>query len=613
MMPASSEQRIGIEENRPPRRALAAAALLLLLLGIIAFAPAVKNGFVNYDDDLYVLKNGSVRAGLTAESVKWAFTSVAAGNWHPLTWISHMLDVEIYGVDPAGHHRTSVILHLVNALLLLWALHWMTGAVWRSFLVAALFAVHPLHVESVAWVAERKDVLSGFFWLLTILFYIPFARRPSPARFLPVCLALAAGLLAKPMVVTLPFILLLLDSWPLQRMHPGKDSLRRTLGLFLEKAPLFILVLISAVVTFHAQSRGGAISAAEGIPLLERMANASVAYVGYLWKMIWPRGLAVFYPFREAGIPWPVSVGSAGLLALVTWLAWRDRRRWLLTGWLWYVGSLVPVIGLVRVGSQAMADRYMYLPLIGIFWILAWQAEELVRDRRAIRGILSTALAAALILLTVTTRAQVRVWQSSLTLFRHALSVTADNTLARLNLGEALASAGQIEEAMENFRRAVQLHPENYMARHNLGLALADLGRFDEAIPHYREAVRAKPDFQEALYNLGEALIRVGDLDEAAAALAQTVRLEPNHFRAHCSLGNIAARRGQKEEALASYREALRIQPDYPEVLNNMGAVLASQGKREDAAVLFRRALELQPTYEDARRNLDRLLRQGTP
>lgn len=410
----------------------------LAILTVLAFLPSLANGFVLIDDPFYVTANREVLKGITREGLAWALTANVVNNWHPLTVLSHMLDVEVFGLAAAGHHLTSLLLHLASVLLLFEVLRRTTGALYRSALVAALFAVHPTRAESVAWVAERKDVLSGLFWMLALLAYVHYARRPSRGRYLLVALAMALGLAAKPMLVTLPCVLLLLDLWPLERRELGR--------LILEKIPLFVLSAASSLTTLHYQKTS--LAPLEALPWDLRFANAAVSYVAYLGKAFLPRDLAVFYPFPQT-IPLGQTLGAVALLAALTILAVRRVREspWLLVGWLWFLGTLVPVIGLVQVGRQAMADRYTYLPCIGLFLAVVWGMAELVERRAALRPALAVCAVLAVLVLTALTQGQVRHWQDSVTLFRHALAVTGDNELARRGLDRALAARRQEDRA----------------------------------------------------------------------------------------------------------------------------------------------------------------------
>jgi len=464
---------------------------LLLTAAVFGiFRHSIKNDFVNFDDDKYVTCNTHVQAGLTKESVSWALTSVDAKNWHPLTWLSHMLDIQVYGSNPAGHHLTNVLLHVLNTLLLFLALNRMTGHVWRGAFVAALFGVHPLHVESVAWVAERKDVLSAFFWMLTMLAYVRYVEMPKPGRYPLVLLSFALGLMAKPMLVTLPFVLLLLDYWPLDRL-----KLHSWWKLVVEKTPLFVFAAASSIVTYIVQSKGGAIGILEHLSLGARISNAVVSYMDYIGKMFWPRNLAVFYPYPVHGPPIWEIVGAGAALVCVSILVIRagGRRPYLPVGWLWYLGTLVPVIGLVQVGRQAMADRYSYVPLIGLFIIVAWGVPDLASRKR---WILAVAAGPALSALMLCTWFQVGVWRNNITFFEHALASTSDNYVAQNNLASIFAenpdpkvrdAARAIRLAEEACRLTSYKIPESL---DTLAAAYAEAGRYEEAAAIARKALK---------------------------------------------------------------------------------------------------------------------------
>ena len=454
---------------RPP--ILIAAALALLTS--FAYLPVLGNGYVLLDDGLYVIRNSWVLQGITAEGLARAWTANVANNWHPLTMLSHMLDCQLYGSEPAGHHLTSLLLHLANVLMLFEVLRRMTGAVWRSAAAAALFAVHPLHVESVAWIAERKDVLSAFFWLVAMLAYRRYALRPSFARYLLVALAMALGLMAKPMVVTLPFVLLLLDFWPLGRLRLEPGWRHRLALLAVEKLPLFALSAAASLVTLHFQATS--VVNLEVVPWRLRLANAAVSYAAYLGKALLPRRLAVFYPL-PLEIPVWRAAAAGGLLVLLTALALRRARKapWLLVGWLWFLGTLVPVIGLVQVGRQAMADRYGYLPSIGLFVAVCWELPELAEARARWRAVLAALAVAAVLALTAATRAQVRHWENSVTLFRHAVKVTEGNYVAHLGLAKALMQEKNWSDAAEQYRAALALRPGLRDARSGLKEAVRE-------------------------------------------------------------------------------------------------------------------------------------------
>ncbi len=480
-------------------------AVLLAALVFAAFAPVSGFHFLVYDDYSYITNNAVVREGLTAPGLSWAFTTFRSANWHPLTWLSHMLDVELFGLDAGPHHLVNLLFHLANTLALFLVLRGMTAATWRSFVAAALFAIHPLHVESVAWVAQRKDVLSAFFLLLALAAYLRYVRRPGPGRYVVVAGCFVAALLAKPMAVTLPFLLLLLDWWPLGRMtaddaRPGLPANLPKLAL--EKVPLVALSGLSCAVTVVAQRAGGALDTA--IPLWVRLQNALLAYAAYLGKAVWPASLVILYPHPGASVS-AAKVAAAGLLlALLTAAAVRlaGRRPHLLAGWLWYLGTLVPVIGLVQVGTQAMADRYTYIPLVGIFVAVTWEANGL-RERLRLRS-LYPAVTAGLVLgaLLVVACIQVRCWRNSVTVFRHAVALTANNWVAHIDLGWALEQEGNLDEAMLHYREAIRIAPGHPYAHNNLGYLLALRGRTGEAIAHFREALRLSPGYTRARRNL---------------------------------------------------------------------------------------------------------------
>ena len=491
--------------------------LICFMLAIVTLAVYWQVGnsaFVNYDDPTYVTDNQDVRAGLTAESVTWAFSTTHGGNWHPLTWLSHMLDCQIYGLNPRGHHYTNLLFHILNTILLLLVLQKMTGALWKSALVAALFALHPLHVESVAWVAERKDVLSTFFWMLTVGVYVLYVENPGVKKYLLTILLFALGLMAKPMLVTLPFVLLLLDYWPLGRFQikklgtaqssdgtspkdtrnekrkspkgPAKDAVRSkkntesgyrwslALPLIWEKIPLFVIAVASSIVTFFAQQSGGAVRSLEALPFTVRISNALVAYISYIGKTIWPFHLAVFYPHPGMLAGWKIA-GACLLLLSISFMAIRALRLYpyFTVGWLWYLGTLVPVIGLVQIGSQAMADRYTYVPLIGIFIIIAWGIFDLAAGWRYRKEGVAVVSASLLLILMVMTWFQLQHWSNSITLFKHAINVTENNLTAHYNLGLALVKNARMDEAIDHFTRALQINPDNANSHKNLGNAMA--------------------------------------------------------------------------------------------------------------------------------------------
>ena len=563
---------------RRPRSRDAWAAILLVGLTLATFWPVLANGFVSWDDPGYVTGNSRVAGGLGASAAAWAFTTGAQGNWHPLTWLSHMIDVSLFGLDPTGHHLVSLLLHAGNVLLLFLFLRRATGATWRSALVAALFAVHPTRVESVAWIAERKDLLSALFLLLALLAWTSWVRRPRPARYAAVAVFLALALMSKPMPVTAPFLLLLLDAWPFRRFAGGEKSWggvgRR---LVLEKLPLFALAAASSVVTILVQRGGAAVQSLEQFPAGDRLANALLAWVGYVGKTFWPADLAFFYPYPRSFDGLSLALAVATLCA-VSWAAITLSRRapWLLTGWFWFAGMLVPVIGLIQVGAQSMADRYTYLPLAGLFLVVVWGAADLLSGRRVARFAAAAAAVVTILALAALARGQVRTWKDSETLFRHALAVTEDNHVAHDLLGVELLRQGRIGEAEEQLRRSIAVAPDYAPAHNNLGVALAGRGRFDEALRHYRTALELVPDYDEARNNLGVALAGLGRIDEALEQFEVARRLDPDDAEVHQNLGIAWTMRGNTARALESYLEALRLDPDLHEVAITAARILAT-------------------------------------
>ena len=594
--------------------------LILVFTAVTVFWQVRNHEFINLDDTEYVTENRHVQNGLTLNSMIWAFTTTRVANWHPLTWLSHMLDCQLYGLNPKGHHLTNVFLHLLNTLLLFFILQRMTGALWRSGLVAAFFALHPLHVESVAWVAERKDVLSTLFWLLTMWGYIWYVERPRLTRYLLTLLAFTLGLMTKPMLVTMPCVLLLLDYWPLKRFQlsqPGGDTPATTgifkeqgvpfLRLLLEKTPFFALAAASSIVTFLAQRSGGAVSALDVYPVKIRIANALVSYVSYIGQMVWPRGLAVFYPHPGTHLPGWHAVGAGLLLACISIAVIRAARRhpYLAVGWLWYLGTLVPVIGLVQVGAQAMADRYTYVPLIGLFVIIAWSIPDLLAGNHYRKIVLSMAVGTVLLALTVSSWLQVQHWKNNLTLFKHALKVTAKNYVAHDSLGNALAQQGKVEEAIDHYYEALKIKPNLVNLHNNLGVALLEQRKVKEAMSHYDIALRLNADYAETYNNFGVAWFTVGEFDKAIAHYHEALRLDPAYGKAHNNMGNALVEHGRFEEAILHYSKALETKVHYPEAHNNLGVALAQQGKLNEAIVQFKEALLLKPDYTQARANLD--------
>ena len=564
---------------------LAAAAIIISTFAV--YWQTTGHPFIELDDPLYVTDNPRVKAGISPEGIAWAFTATEAANWHPLTWLSHMLDVELFGMDAGKHHLTNVLFHAANAALLLLVLFRMTGALWPSAFSAALFALHPLHVESVAWVAERKDVLSTFFMFLTLWSYARYAERPGPGRYAPVLLLFALGLLSKPMLVTLPFALLLLDFWPLGRLSPpGKGGGAPLPRLLAEKVPLFALSAASCVVTWLAQAEGGAMNALGAFPLRTRLANAAVSCAAYLGKTVWPVSLAVFYPHPGNALPaWQVA-GAVLLLGGLTALSIALLRRapYLAVGWFWYLGTLVPVLGLVPVGAHAMADRYTYVPLVGLFVAIAWGIDDLAAGLRHRKRILAVGAVTLLCAATALTVVQARYWRSGIALFSRALEVTTNNGMAQHNLGVIRHKQGRMDLAVMHYREAIRITPMDSLARYNYGNALLRLGDAEGAARQYREAIMIRQNNGMAHYNLGVVLSNQGRIDDAVSHFRQAVRYNSGDAQAHHSLGLLLLRKGDAEGAVRQLLEARRINPGDPAVASLLKAALAARGAGADAS-----------------------------
>ncbi len=579
---------------------------------LAVYAQTFGFDFVTWDDPEHVTRNTMVLRGLTLEGVAWAFRAGEIGNWHPLTWLSHMLDVELFGANAGGHHATNVALHILNSLLVFGVLRSATGAVWRSALVSALFALHPLHVESVAWVSERRDVLSTAFGLLTIGAYVGYARRGGAGRSLGVTLLFGLSLMAKPMLVTLPFLLLLLDYWPLQRSRPGRRVL--------EKLPLFAVALACSVTAFALQQRAGAVMTQALLPFAQRIANAVVAYASYPLKLVWPTRLAMFYPHPyipdSGGVAlasWQIAVSALFLLA-VTALVFRAReRRYLAVGWFWYLGSLVPVIGLVQIGSQAYADRYSYVPAIGLFLMLAWGLADLASDLRArlprVDAFATGIAIAVLLALGAGAWRQTRTWRDSLTLFEHAVAAVPRNPTMRYNVANHYRDEGRLEDAIREYERALAETPNSFKIRINLANALRSQGKLAEATSHYRTLLEREPDDPMANNGLATLLRAQGRLDEAELHYRLALESAPGDIAGY-NLGNLLRSQARLAEALAIYRASLRYRPRDPKLHNNLAATLEDTGDPDGALRHYRIAVELAPDYAIAHGNLAALLQR---
>ncbi len=584
-------------------------ALILVLVTVSLYWPATGSEFINSDDGLYVYENHVVKRGFTVAGINWAFTSLEAANWHPITWLSHMVDVELFGMNAGGHHFTNLALHALNAVLLLFLMMRMTGARWPSVIVAALFALHPLHVESVMWVSERKDVLSTLFWILATLAYAGYARKPGAWRYLGVVILFLIGIMAKPMLVTLPFVFLLLDFWPLGRVtrgglrsfqHAGQhSSIRR---LVYEKLPLFIISAVSCWVTWIAQAGSGAIKTMDLIPFSVRVTNAVISYATYLAKIVWPDPLAFHYPLH-ADIQLGKFFFAVLLLITITLVAGLHARRfpYIITGWLWYLGTLVPVIGIVQVGTQAMADRYTYIPLTGVFFIIAWGWLDLTAKRRIPLKLLSVVLAIGWLSgLSFVTRHQIHYWKDSISLLGHTLEVTTGNYGAHSNLGLALSAAGRQDEAIEHFHRALEINPRFVQAINNLGQAYEKKGNRTAAVEQYLEAIRIDPKFADSRYNLGNIFAQRGLTRKAEKQYRLALQIRPADPEILNNLGNVLAATGEYAEAVRLYRRALGSIPDAIKIKNNLGVTLFRQGQLEAARNIFKEIVARYPGHADA-------------
>lgn len=607
-------------------------ALFLAALTFLLYSPVRTHDFVNYDDQLYITENPRVQQGLTGENIHWAFTRLTGNGtyWHPLTWLSHFADAQFFRTPegkpaPGPAHLVSAGFHAVNAALVFLLLWQLTGAKGRSFVVAALFAWHPLQVDSVAWLAERKNVLSTLFWLLSLMVYTCYAKAArgettSPRRWIWYALAwllMALGLMCKPALVTLPCLLLLLDLWPLQRLAEGKEKFVWHLGRFgrlvLEKVPFFLLSLASGLITIAAHKQLALVTPTDRFSLADRLANAVVSYLRYARKACWPDDLAVYYPLPAAWPLWLVAGGTLFVGALLYFgFADLKKRPWLLVGGGWFLGTLFPFIGLLQVNDQAMADRFAYVPLIGFFVAAVWLAAAALEKWRMPAGVGGAVAGAVLLASAVVTSAQIGHWKNSETLFTHALRVTESNNVAHLNLGSALEIRGDLPGALDHYEESVRLVPNNSMAESNLGVVLAKMNRLEEAMPHFLKAKEINPDNPDARSNLGLAYSYQGKNDEALAELTAALKLKPAHLNALKNLGDLQFRRKEYAAAVEHYLTALALDPRNPEVEANVGYALDRLGRPAEAIPHYRAALALNPRHPQANYNLGVALAQGT-
>jgi len=587
-----------------------------VLAGItwLVFGQTVAHQFVTYDDPQYVYENAKIAAGLSPESVLWAFTHTVGGNWHPLTVISHMLDCQLYGLKPAGHHFTNVLLHTIAVILLFLVLRRMTGTVWQSALVAALFAIHPLHVESVAWISERKDLLSAVFFMLTLGAYIRYVHKRSFTSYILLLLVFALGLMSKPMLVTVPFVLLLLDYWPLKRFEPeapvkhgqkrrveGRESTRRIL---LEKIPLLFLSFGSCVATLFAQRHF--IDPIGHLSLMSRFSNAAVATVIYLRQLVWPFGLSVFYPHPRQSLSILQVSAAALFLIAISAGAFMCRRRhpYFLTGWFWFLGMLVPVSGIVQVGEQAHADRYMYLPQIGLYILVIWFVADTVSSWRHQRILLATAMASSLALLMFPAWKQTSYWRDGRTLWMHALAVDPQNDTAHISLCDLDLRENRLDDAILHARTALEIRPDSADAHSRLGVALSAIGQNEEASIHFQKALETHQLRPRVHYNIATLLLNSGHLDEAIAEFQKELQIQPGFVEAHNNLGIALTSKGEFDEALAHFQKALELDPHLPKVHHNIAMILLRQGQLDQAVAYLQKELQVNPASAEAHNDL---------
>ena len=595
-------------------------SLFLILAIVMVYGQVGYFDFVDFDDGLYVTKNVYVQKGLSVEGFVWAFTTSHAGSWYPITWLSHMLDFELYGLNPAGHHYTNIAFHIANTLLLFFILFRMTGALWKSAFVAALFAVHPLHVESVAWVSERKDVLSTFFGLLTIGAYYRYIKASEFKNYLLVIIFLCLGLMSKPMLVSFPFVLLLLDFWPLKRIrfknkydlqHEGSTDYgsKGIFQLIVEKIPLFILAAIQCILTFFIQRSGGVVVSLEALPLKTRIANALISYVSYFFKTIWPHNLSYYYPYSIGSFSvWQIC-GAALLITSSILGAIHLSRQYpyVLVGLFLYFGTLVPVIGLVQVSDQAMADRYTYIPLIGLFIVVVWGVPDILKKWPYRKIFLFVSAIIILSALTIRAFFQASHWKNSIALFENAVKINENNHHALNNLVTALIDNGNYDEAFLYLNRALKMDPQKAYLRMNLANVLFLQSKPDEAISKYREILQTDTKNADVNYNLAYVMSTQGRLDKAVLLYKETLKIDPEYAKAHYNLGDIYLDQGKITEAFMHYAETIKIKPDYVQAYNKIGLIMFKQGKFNKARVFFSKAIQIDPNYSEARKHLETL------
>ncbi len=591
--------------------------LLIIVLTCIAYSPVLNNDFINFDDDVYVTDNFHIDDGVTLKNIQWAFTAVYAKNWHPLTWLSHMLDIQFFGMNPFGHHLTNLIFHFLNAFLLFIILKKMSGAYWKSLIVMGLFALHPMHVESVAWVSERKDVLSTFFWMLAIWIYTYYIKKPGIKQYLSVCVCFTLSLLAKPMAVTFPFVLLLIDHWPLGRCRitsarmQDSEVLQYPLHILIfEKLPFFMISAASCGITFYAQNKGGALGSFDLYPLGTRLGNAVVSYTHYIIKMIYPINFAILYP--HPGMPdlHFLLISSFFIIFLVgISILTLKRFPWLFTGCFWYLGILFPVIGVVQVGAQGMADRYTYTPMIGIYILVVWSIAPLFYKMKLSQktiSFVSVFLILILIIpLCIQTFRQNQYWKDSTSLFQHAINITNNNYIAHNNLANAMMQKGKIKEAVFHYSEALRIKPDYPLALGNIGLALSKLGRRNEALDFYFKALAIEPENENIFTNIGNLFSELGNIEKAIHYYKKAIFYNSETVKAHMNMGNLLMNSGKLDEAMFHYRRVLDINLDHTEMAHNqIGNLLIKIGDVDSAILNYLQALKIKPEYKDAHNNI---------
>lgn len=609
-MNISPEQNTSHLKNTPDTKFLSLLLGLLLIIATLFVYWQIKHhDFINFDDNEYITENQNVLQGITLKGLVWAFTEFHSNNWHPLTWLSHMMDVEMFGGDPGGHHLVNLFLHSINSLLLFYVLKLMTGSIWKSGFVAALFALHPLHVESVAWASERKDVLSAFFWMLTLWAYFRYVQCKNALRFMLVIIVFILGLLSKPMLVTLPFVLLLLDHWPLRRIQFKRQAIFKgdISRLLREKIPLFFLVSVSSVITYLAQSHGHVVKSLDQFPISARLSNALISYINYILKMFFPVRLAVLYP-HPITYPWWEVLGAVCILIFITGFAIKSIEKYpfILTGWLWYLGTLIPVIGLVQVGMQSMANRYTYIPLIGLFIIVAWGVTDTLERFRYKKNLIFFLSLFVITAITLLTWKQIGYWKNSITLYTHAISVTTKNHIAHDLLGVHYYDMGKTDDAILHYSKALEIKPDYAISHNNMGGALYQKGLIDEAITSFQQAIKISPNYPNAHNNLGLALMQRGDAEGAIQHYLYALKIYPDDATTNYNLAIALESKGYFNESVKYYKNALNIKPDYTEAHNNLCVALLRDGQIEEAISCFKNAFQKYPTNRTTIQNYEK-------